>query len=151
LCIGVEVQLFGSKSKRSPKQIAQRACDRIAQMRDQHLLASTMRGTLLKRMKTGGPPSCRCTHAAGPRHGHYYVWDTCGAGRPLRWLVSIEEAERLRQAVANSRGLKNLREAETVPDRRRSSAYTLIPGQPRGICLKGIRRCAKVRPAGDLL
>jgi hypothetical protein len=86
-----------------------RARARIAQIRQElsaiELLCS---GTLLKRMKTCGSPSCRCAHDPAARHGPYYEWGHMHAGRLVHRVVSAEQAEVLRQAIANYRRLKKL-------------------------------------------
>ena len=94
-----------------------RARARIAQIRQElsaiELLCS---GTLLKRMKTCGSASCRCAHDPTARHGPYYEWGHMQAGKLVHRVVSAEQAEVLRQAIANHRRLKKLLrgwEAET--------------------------------------
>ncbi|HXO64395.1 MAG TPA: DUF6788 family protein [Steroidobacteraceae bacterium] len=94
-----------------------RARARIAQIRQElgaiELLCS---GTLLKRMKTCGSPSCRCAHDPEARHGPYYEWGHMHAGKLVHRTISVEQAEVLRQAIANYRRLKKLLrgwEAET--------------------------------------
>jgi hypothetical protein len=100
----------------SPQSSA-RARARIAQIREElaaiELLCS---GTLLKRMKTCGSPTCRCAHDPAARHGPYYEWGHMQSGKLVHRGVSAEQAEVLRQAIANYRRLKKLLrgwEAET--------------------------------------
>jgi len=92
----------------SPRR-AERARERIAHIRKElgaiELLCS---GTLLKRMKTCGSPSCRCAHDPSARHGPYYEWGHMHAGKLVHRVVSAEQAEVLRQAIANYRRLKKL-------------------------------------------
>jgi uncharacterized protein DUF6788 len=95
----------------------ERARARIAQIRQElsaiELLCS---GTLLKRMKTCGSASCRCAHDPAARHGPYYEWGHMQAGKLVHRMVSAQQAEVLRQAIANHRRLKKLLrgwEAET--------------------------------------
>jgi len=95
----------------------ERARARIAQIRQElsaiELLCS---GTLLKRMKTCGSARCRCAHDPAARHGPYYEWGHMHAGKLVHRQVSLEQAEVLRQAIANHRRLKRLLrgwEAET--------------------------------------
>jgi hypothetical protein len=103
--------------KRTPKQIAQLARERIAQMREELAAIDYLcSGTLLKRMKTCGSPSCRCAEDPAARHGPYYEWGHMRAGKLVHRLVSAEQAELLRRAIANYRTLKKLLhswEAET--------------------------------------
>jgi hypothetical protein len=88
---------------------AEHARERIEQIRqelgDIELLCS---GTLLKRMKTCGSPNCRCAHDPAARHGPYYEWGHMRAGKLVHRVVSAEQAEVLRQAIANYRRLKKL-------------------------------------------
>ena len=95
----------------------ERARARITQIRQElsaiELLCS---GTLLKRMKTCGSASCRCAHDPAARHGPYYEWGHMQAGKLVHRVVSADQAEVLRQAIANHRRLKKLLrgwEAET--------------------------------------
>ena len=103
--------------KITPPQSSARARARIAQIREElaaiELLCS---GTLLKRMKTCGSPTCRCAHDPAARHGPYYEWGHMQSGKLVHRVVSAEQAEVLRQAIANYRRLKKLLrrwEAET--------------------------------------
>jgi hypothetical protein len=95
------------KSPRS--QNTERARARIAQI---HAELSTIEllcsGTLLKRMKTCGSPNCRCAQDPAARHGPYYEWGHMQAGKLVHRMVSAEQAEVLRQAIANYRRLKKL-------------------------------------------
>ena len=88
---------------------AERARERIEQIRqelgDIELLCS---GTLLKRMKTCGSATCRCAHDPAALHGPYYEWGHMRAGKLVHRVVSAEQAEVLRQAIANYRKLKQL-------------------------------------------
>jgi hypothetical protein len=65
-------------------------------------------GTLLKRMKTCGSPGCRCAQDPAARHGPYYEWGHMRGGKLVHRLVSAEQAELLRRAIANYRRLKKL-------------------------------------------
>src|SRR5277367_4214564 len=88
---------------------AARARERIAQIRQElgaiELMCS---GTLLKRMKTCGSPTCRCAQDPAARHGPYYEWGHMRAGKLVHRLVSPEQAELLGQAINNYRKLKKL-------------------------------------------
>ncbi len=96
-------------TKRTPQQIAQQARERIAEIRQDlariDLLCS---GTLLKRMKTCGSPTCRCAEDPAARHGPYYEWGHMRGGRLVHRLVSPEQAKVLDQAISNYRKLKKL-------------------------------------------
>jgi len=96
-------------TKHTPQQIAQRAHDRIAQIRqDLALIDMLCSGTLLKRMKTCGSATCRCAQDPAARHGPYYEWGHMRAGKLVHRLVSPEQAELLGRAINNYRKLKKL-------------------------------------------
>ena len=85
---------------------------RIARLRE--LLAEVdimCSGTLLKRMKTCGKPGCRCAQDPAARHGPYYEWGHMQGGKLVHRLVSPEQAELLRQAIANYRKVQKLMRA----------------------------------------
>jgi hypothetical protein len=108
---------------------AVRARERIAQIRQElsaiELLCS---GTLLKRMKTCGSANCRCAHDPSARHGPYYEWGHMQAGKLVHRVVSAEQAEVLRQAIANYRRLKKLlRGWETETERLIDAAASQTP------------------------
>ena len=96
-------------SKITRPRNAERARERIAQIR-QELTAMDLlcSGTLLKRMKTCGSATCHCAHDPNARHGPYYEWGHMHAGKLVHRLVSAEQAEVLRQAIANYRRLRKL-------------------------------------------
>jgi hypothetical protein len=103
--------------KSTPLHSPERARARIAQIREElsaiELLCS---GTLLKRLKICGSPNCRCAHDPSARHGPYYEWGHMRGGKQVHRMVSAEQADVLRQAIANYRRLKKLLrgwEAET--------------------------------------
>jgi hypothetical protein len=104
-------------ARRTKAQIAEQARSRIAKLRAE--LADTdyvCSGTLLERMKTCGSPGCRCAEDPAARHGPYYEWGHMKAGKLVHRLVSAEQAQLLRRAIANYRRLKKLLrlwEAET--------------------------------------
>lgn len=96
-------------SRHTPQQIAQQARERIDQVRQELALIDLMcSGTLLKRMKTCGSPTCRCAQDPAARHGPYYEWGHMRAGKLVHRLVSPEQAELLGQAINNYRKLKKL-------------------------------------------
>lgn len=104
-------------SKRTPKDIAATARERIERIRAELAAIDIVcSGTLLKRMKTCGSPSCRCATDPDARHGPYYEWGHMKAGKLLHRLVSPPQAEALRLSIANYRKVKKLLrawEAET--------------------------------------
>lgn len=84
-------------------------------------------GTLLKRMKTCGSAACRCAHDPAARHGPYYEWGHMHAGRLVHRLVSPEQAELLRGAIANHRKLKKLLRAWEAASERLLDATVRRP------------------------
>ena len=99
-------------SKRSPEKVAARAAERISRLRD--IIAKVdclCSGTLLKRMMKCGKPNCRCRHDLAGRHGPYYEWGRMKAGKLAHRYVSPEQADLLRQAIANYRKVKKLMRA----------------------------------------
>ena len=82
-------------------------------------------GTLIKRMKLCGKPGCRCAEDPAARHGPYYEWGHMHAGKLVHRMVSPEQADTLRQAIANYRRVKKLlraweHETERVIDAQHS-------------------------------
>ena len=75
-------------------------------------------GTLLERMMKCGKASCRCQQDPAARHGPYYEWGHMQGGKLVHRYVSPEQAELLRQAIANYRRVqKLLRTWETETER----------------------------------
>ena len=65
-------------------------------------------GTLLKRTKKCGTPSCRCATDPAARHGPYYEWGYLRGGRLRHRMLSPEQAHLLRQALRNYRLIRRL-------------------------------------------
>jgi hypothetical protein len=109
LVLAQELLMSRSVLKRNLEQTAQRARQRIAQLREQLVAIDYLcSGTLLKRMKTCGSPACRCAQDPAARHGPYYEWGHMQGGKLVHRLVSAEQTELLRRAIANYRRLKKL-------------------------------------------
>jgi anti-sigma-K factor RskA len=73
-------------------------------------------GTVLKRMKTCGNPSCGCHQDSDKRHGPYCEWTHLKAGKYTHRSLSVEQAAAMKAAIANHRKLQKLvtaRKAET--------------------------------------
>jgi hypothetical protein len=106
-------------SRRTPQQITQQARSRIVKLREELAdIDYVCSGTLLKRMKTCGSPSCRCASDPAARHGPYYEWGHMKAGKLVHRLVSAEQAQILLRAIGNYRRLKKLlRSWETETER----------------------------------
>jgi hypothetical protein len=75
-------------------------------------------GTLLRRMMICGKPNCRCAEDPDARHGPYYQWGRMKGRKLVHSMVTVEQAERLRRAIANYRNAKKLMKAwETATER----------------------------------
>jgi hypothetical protein len=68
-------------------------------------------GTLSRRMMRCGKPSCRCANDPDARHGPYYEWGHMKAGKLVHRMVTVEQAEILRRAIANYRQARKLMRA----------------------------------------
>lgn len=63
-------------------------------------------GTILKRMKKCGKPSCRCAKDPNARHGPYFEWGHMVEGKLVHRVVSPEQAAKLQQGIENYRKVK---------------------------------------------
>jgi hypothetical protein len=68
-------------------------------------------GTLLRRMKVCGKPTCRCAHDPQARHGPYYEWGHMKGGVLVHRSVSPQQAQILLQGIGNHRKAKKLMRA----------------------------------------
>jgi hypothetical protein len=65
-------------------------------------------GSLQKRMKVCGKPTCRCAFDPDARHGPYYEWSRLVDGKMVHSVISPQQARILRQAIANFRMIRRL-------------------------------------------
>jgi hypothetical protein len=65
-------------------------------------------GTLLKRTKMCGDPSCRCHIDRAARHGPYYEWGFLKGGKLRHRMLSPERAKLIQLAIENHRKMKRL-------------------------------------------
>jgi len=94
------------KNKKSREDVILEQIDKIrGQIGSMTLVCS---GTLLRRMKVCGKPTCRCAHDPGARHGPYYEWSRLEEGRLIHRVISPRQAKILRQAIANQRKILRL-------------------------------------------
>ena len=102
-----------------PETIIKQARERIARIRESlseiDYLSS---GTLLKRTKTCGKPTCRCAQDPNARHGPYIEWGHMKGGKLVHRQVSPEQAAILELAIANQRKAKKLLQAWEVQTER---------------------------------
>ena len=89
--------------------VLRQARERIARIRaainEMEYLSS---GTLLRRMKVCGKPGCRCANDPDARHGPYFEWGHMKGGKLVHRMVTAEQAEILRRAIANYRSARKL-------------------------------------------
>lgn len=65
-------------------------------------------GSLQRRTKVCGKPTCRCALDPADRHGPYYEWTRLRRGRFVHRVLSPEQAHLLARAVANGRRVRRL-------------------------------------------
>lgn len=65
-------------------------------------------GTLHRRLRKCGKPSCRCARDPDALHGPYYQWSRVEGGRQIHTNVSPTLASRLAQAQRNYEKLREL-------------------------------------------
>ncbi len=74
-------------------------------------------GSVYTRYRSCGKASCRCAVDPGARHGPYYQWSHREDGRAVHQIVTVEQADILREAVVNYHQVRELLaqwERETV-------------------------------------
>jgi len=87
----------------------QQARERISRIRAAfNAMEYLCSGTLLRRTKVCGKPSCRCAQDPSARHGPYYEWGHLKGGKLVHRVVSPEQAALLRLAIANYREARKL-------------------------------------------
>jgi hypothetical protein len=96
--------------KRKPQGLIHRQAGiRIARIQDQIRAADYIcSGSLIRRTKLCGKPSCRCAHDLAARHGPYYEWGFMKDGRLVHRMVTAEQAAILKRAIANYRRILRL-------------------------------------------
>jgi hypothetical protein len=86
-------------------------------------------GTLYRRFRKCGKPSCRCASDPEARHGPYYQWSHMQDGRQVHANVSPTLARRLEEAQGNYRKVLHLLERwERESLRIIQAAATKTPG-----------------------
>lgn len=105
-------------SRKDPGTRRNEALARIDRLRERvAALDLVCSGTLLRRTKVCGKPTCRCAADPEARHGPYYEWGWMKRGRLVHRMVSAEQAALLRKAIGNHRALRRIIrawETETV-------------------------------------
>jgi hypothetical protein len=95
---------MSTNGHRQPDQKLRRLQAQILQL---DLICS---GTLYRRFRKCGKPSCRCASDPEARHGPYYQWSHMEDGRQVHANVSPTLARRLEQAQRNYRKVLRLLE-----------------------------------------
>lgn len=99
--------------------IVKQARGRIARIRDSvGTIDYLCSGTLAKRMKLCGKPSCRCAQDPTARHGPYYEWGHMHDGKLVHRTVTPEQAAILWLAINNYRKVRKLLRAWEVETER---------------------------------
>ena len=80
----------------------------VALRRELAALDFVATGTLHTRTKICGKPNCACASDPAARHGPYHEWVYREAGRQVCRMLSVEQAERVSDAIANYREVKEL-------------------------------------------
>jgi hypothetical protein len=101
------------KSKTAPSGRARRQSEtarrRIKELRDEiRKVDYVCSGTLHRRTKVCGKPTCRCAVDREARHGPYYEWSRLESGRLVHRLLTEEQAELLLRAIGNYRRVQRL-------------------------------------------
>lgn len=65
-------------------------------------------GTLHRRTKLCGKPTCACRRSPKARHGPYYQWSRRKEGRQENMVIPAGAVSRFQRAVANYRMLRRL-------------------------------------------
>jgi hypothetical protein len=68
-------------------------------------------GTLHRRTKVCGRPTCRCAQDPLARHGPYYEWGHLKDGKLVHRVITPQQAKLLQQAINNQRHVKKLMRA----------------------------------------
>jgi hypothetical protein len=93
-------------TKKSFQQIHKEALARIADIRQRlSKIEFACSGTLLERRKVRGKPGCRCAQDPAERHGPYYEWSRRYKGALLHRVVNKEQAQMIRESIANHRAI----------------------------------------------
>ena len=88
---------------------AKAARARIARIQDRvRAIDLVCSGTLVRRWKVCGQPSCRCHQDSAARHGPYFEWGYMEGGRQVHRMVTPEQAKLLRTAIRNYRTIRGL-------------------------------------------
>ncbi len=91
------------------------------------------RGTVLRRLVPCGKAGCRCQAEPPQLHGPYYEWTRKVKGKTVSVRVTKEQAQLLKQWIANARQLdKILANMQRVSERITEPLFQAARKPPRG-------------------
>jgi hypothetical protein len=104
--------------RKSADKRREQAEQRMQEIRNQiQALDYLCSGSLVRRMKKCGKPTCRCATDPEARHGPYFEWSRLEKGRMVHRVLTAEQAAFIRTAIANHRAIRRLQrrwERETL-------------------------------------
>jgi hypothetical protein len=93
----------------SAEQRREQAEQRMKEIRDRiQTLDYLCSGSLIRRTKVCGKPTCRCASDPAARHGPYFEWSRLEKGRMVHRVLTADQAEIIRAAIANHRTIRRL-------------------------------------------
>jgi len=90
------------RKKTTPKQRLQRIRKQIMDL--EHVCS----GTLLRRTKVCGRPTCACATDRAARHGPYFEWSRWEDGHLVHTVLPASASSAMAQAIRNHRRLRRL-------------------------------------------
>ena len=95
--------------RKSAEECRRQAEERIKKLRDEIAAMEYLcSGSLVSRTKLCGKPTCRCATDPSARHGPYFEWTRLDKGRMVHRVLTREQAEFIRRAIANHRTIRRL-------------------------------------------
>lgn len=83
--------------------------ERLRRIRKQIMdLEHVCSGTLLRRTKVCGRPTCACATDRAARHGPYYEWSRWEDGRLVHTVLPAAAAPAMARAIRNQRRMRRL-------------------------------------------
>jgi hypothetical protein len=96
---------MAGKTRPSKKRIRERTQDLRRQIASMDFVAS---GTMHERTKVCGRKNCKCASDPAKRHGPYFEWSRRKDGKLQHKIVTSEQAELVKQSIANHRQIQAL-------------------------------------------
>ena len=88
------------------------------------------RGTVLRRFMSCGNPACRCTADPPKLHGPYYEWTRKVRGKTVSVRLTLNQAQLMKQWIANSRRLDRIVAAMECASDRMTDPLFKAAGKP---------------------